>query len=591
MEALAVTPHGHPDRAERHYELGIRLADLYELTGRIDDLSNAISLCLKAVANTPEDHPNRAGWLSELGIRLADRHHHTGYIDDLINEDGVSTLDENVLYAASFRGYEKLVQILLDKGVNVNAQGGEYGNALQAASHLGYEKVVQILLEKGADVNAQGGEYGNALYAASSEGHINVVQTLLSNGANINAQGGRFNNALYAASSGGHIEVAQMLLDNGADVNAQGGFYGNALQAASAEGHIEVVQMLLDKGANTNARGRFKNALQAALAEGHTEVAQMLFDKSGDVNAQGGEYGNSLERTEEILKDVESPPFLSQENFGEIVSGEGQAVTPHIKCKIEKGFFFSSDRTWTTYRRNYFSVNCSYTLDPYFPHGRLYLSRRNRNAPEQIQAIAMTLSAAIDGAAGKSIELVQHTPKRHKGPQLQIQMERLLPIPPSREETIAPPFLPFQEPYSPIDLSVTSHQHTFERIQFKSATANNGKGRAQQQYCHLFIELYADVRRTFEDLPEWVRVARRMSAPLVVRGRSPSHYEGPHSAGHSISNNLTMPGSSAMGSAVDRADPDLPPQPDPSRDPVDRRTPEDTMGGSLAAMRADDVKE
>jgi hypothetical protein len=31
--------------------------------------------------------------------------------------------------------------------------------------------VVQLLLEQGADVNAQGGEYGNALEAASSIGH------------------------------------------------------------------------------------------------------------------------------------------------------------------------------------------------------------------------------------------------------------------------------------------------------------------------------------------------------------------------------------------------------------------------------------
>ena len=44
--------------------------------------------------------------------------------------------------------------MLLDKGAEVNAQGGEYGNALQAASAGGYEQVVKILLDKGAEVNA-----------------------------------------------------------------------------------------------------------------------------------------------------------------------------------------------------------------------------------------------------------------------------------------------------------------------------------------------------------------------------------------------------------------------------------------------------
>ncbi len=43
----------------------------------------------------------------------------------------------------------------------------------------GHLDIVQILLEKGADINAQGGDYGNALYAASREGHLDIVQILL----------------------------------------------------------------------------------------------------------------------------------------------------------------------------------------------------------------------------------------------------------------------------------------------------------------------------------------------------------------------------------------------------------------------------
>jgi hypothetical protein len=51
-----------------------------------------------------------------------------------------------------------MVMLLLDKGADVNAQGGEYGNALKAASAGGYREVVTLLRDKGADVNAQGRE-------------------------------------------------------------------------------------------------------------------------------------------------------------------------------------------------------------------------------------------------------------------------------------------------------------------------------------------------------------------------------------------------------------------------------------------------
>jgi ankyrin repeat protein len=202
----------------------------------------------------------------------------------------------NALQAASSRGHEAVVRLLLDKGADVNAQGGEYGNALQAAVSDGNEAVVRLLLDKGADVNAQGGEYGNALQAASSGGHEQIAKLLLNKGADVNAQGGLYSNALQAASRRGYEEVVRLLLSKGADINAQGGYYGNALQAASFKGYEAVVRLLLDKGADVNAQGgEYGNALQEASFGGHEAIVKMLLDKGADINAQGGEYGNALQ--------------------------------------------------------------------------------------------------------------------------------------------------------------------------------------------------------------------------------------------------------------------------------------------------------
>lgn len=51
-------------------------------------------------------------------------------------------------------GLAELTRILLEMGAEVNEQHGRYGNVLQAVSYGGHEKIVELLLSKGADVNA-----------------------------------------------------------------------------------------------------------------------------------------------------------------------------------------------------------------------------------------------------------------------------------------------------------------------------------------------------------------------------------------------------------------------------------------------------
>ena len=50
--------------------------------------------------------------------------------------------------------------------LDVNAQGGHYGNALYAAIVAHHEAIAKMLIEKGADVNAQEEEYRNILQTA-----------------------------------------------------------------------------------------------------------------------------------------------------------------------------------------------------------------------------------------------------------------------------------------------------------------------------------------------------------------------------------------------------------------------------------------
>ncbi|KAJ3884492.1 ankyrin repeat-containing domain protein [Lentinula edodes] len=202
----------------------------------------------------------------------------------------------NALQAASSKGHQFIVKLLLEHNADVNAQGGYFGNALLAASYEGHDSIVKLLLENNPDVNAQGGRHGNALQAASYKGHKSIVKLLLEHNATVNAQEGKYGNALYAASYEGHESIVKLLLENDAEVNAKGGKYGNALQAVSTKGHESIVKLLLENNADVNAEGGdFGNALQAASCGGHESIVKLLLEHNSDVNAQGGEYGNALQ--------------------------------------------------------------------------------------------------------------------------------------------------------------------------------------------------------------------------------------------------------------------------------------------------------
>ncbi|KAI4775543.1 hypothetical protein E4T52_09513 [Aureobasidium sp. EXF-3400] len=195
------------------------------------------------------------------------------------------------LYYASLGGASEWADNLINKGADVNIQGGCYGSTLQAASLGGHSGIVQMLLDNGADINAQSGRYGSALVAATSSGHDKIVQMLLDHGADVNARStGEGDSALHIASFSGYEKIVQMLLDKGAEVNAQSLFEGSVLHSASCSGNSKAVQALLHKGADVNAVDwNGDSPLQHAVLMGYIDVVKVLLDSCADVNGSRGQ--------------------------------------------------------------------------------------------------------------------------------------------------------------------------------------------------------------------------------------------------------------------------------------------------------------
>ena len=232
------------------------------------------------------------------------------------------------------------------------------------------------------------------------------------------------------------------------------------------------------------------------------------------------------------------PPLLPLTQLGTLTYADansgGQPIKIEINGTIDKGFFLA-DNEWTCYRRNYFSCVCSYNLTPYYPNSVMQWTDSASQQTYRVYGFAMSISALVADSEGHTIELVQHTPKRDKGPIAAPDKVRLNPKPPQAQHH---PLNHFGQPDMGMAGSSRMYEqsggygaqqgslpieHTFERIQFKQATANNGKRRAAQQYYHLMVELYADIGPQGND--QYKKIAYRKSEKMIVRGRSPGHYQ------------------------------------------------------------------
>ncbi|KAJ5818532.1 hypothetical protein N7474_004123 [Penicillium riverlandense] len=92
------------------------------------------------------------------------------------------------LCIAATRGSELIVQLLLKKGVDPNAEvmPRRQDRPLHYAVRAGHEPVVRLLLEQGADPDAVSASAQTPLYMAAENGRVGIVNLLLERGADPN---------------------------------------------------------------------------------------------------------------------------------------------------------------------------------------------------------------------------------------------------------------------------------------------------------------------------------------------------------------------------------------------------------------------
>ena len=126
------------------------------------------------------------------------------------------------LMLAASGGYVEIVDLLINKGVDIEKTNNCGANALMYGSGYSHNRdTMELLLKKTSDVNHCDNNGSTALFWAVDEGNILAANLLLENGANVNVADNTGRTCLMYASYKGNESLINMLIRHGADVNAK----------------------------------------------------------------------------------------------------------------------------------------------------------------------------------------------------------------------------------------------------------------------------------------------------------------------------------------------------------------------------------
>ncbi|KAK8065347.1 Transcription factor [Apiospora hydei] len=199
-------------------------------------------------------------------------------------------------------------------------------------------------------------------------------------------------------------------------------------------------------------------------------------------------------------------PSLPAQDKHTIVDQHGRMQQLELSAQLHGMFFLSempsngSDGSLlqpelTCYRRNLFQISGSLIT----PRGQLSVIRQETGESVPVTSTEVTISA-IESVDGHPVRLIM--------PQT------------ADQEPAALPLIPFQEDGPEADGEYAVYPIGWRRLQFRIATANNGRRKELQQHFVLHLKVVG----TLSDGTKAV-LTESTTAPIVVRGRSPRNFQ------------------------------------------------------------------
>ncbi len=241
-----------------------------------------------------------------------------------------------LMYAAD-AGNEDAAKCIIDVTSNINEVDDSYQQtALYRAVLKNHPNIVELLIQKGADVNLEDENGQTALWLACLKGPLETVQTitavdgvfldikndlgwaplhlavitnqmpivkhLVDMGVNINEPGRNLKTALHIALLNRYFQIAEFLITCGADLNVQDENDQTPLCLVTVTPHLELAKRMIELGANPYIAVKNEDTVfDIAAANKNIDLLKIYFNNENTANLLQAILNNDKDKIEKLL--------------------------------------------------------------------------------------------------------------------------------------------------------------------------------------------------------------------------------------------------------------------------------------------------